>query len=129
MGEIPRPSNIKDSTPQTDSAVKSGQMISYDENEGAIVIDGKRVKLSKTESQIFTALYSQPGNCLSRDQITLIVYETIHISKRVVDVHLSSIGKKIRKVSPNLYPFKTVRGFGYKYVGAEEDSSPNSDIS
>lgn len=127
MGEIPRQPDMEDSPPQADGAVKNDQRIRYDENEGLILVDGKTVQLSKPESRIFAALYNEPGKLLSRDKITLQAYGTTYMSRKLVDVHLSNIRKKIRNANPGLKPLKSVRGFGYKYVGAEEISPPSSD--
>lgn len=126
MGEILRQQGMKDSLPQTDGAVKNDQRIRYDENEGRILVDGKTVQLSKTEARIFSALYSEQGIPLSRNQIVEVAYGTLYMSKRLVDVHLSNIRKKIRNSNPDLKLLKSVHSFGYKYVGSEEILPPNS---
>ncbi|MCS7258882.1 MAG: response regulator [candidate division WOR-3 bacterium] len=78
-----------------------------------VFVDGKRIKLTKTEFEILKILITRPGWVFSRKQFIDEVwdYDKI-ISTRTVDVHIWNLRKKLGKYGKWI---KSVSGIGYKF--------------
>ncbi len=77
-----------------------------------VTAGGKPVDLTRTEFGILRYLASRPGFVRTRDQITAAVHgDTIVLSSRTVDVHVTAIRRKLGELGRLL---STVRGVGYR---------------
>lgn len=78
-----------------------------------LVLDGKRVSLSKLEFGVLEFLYRRPGEAVSRGSLLAHVWEqSYHGGGNVVDVVIRSVRKKMGERSSFI---ETVHGIGYRF--------------
>lgn len=78
-----------------------------------IVIDDHPIELTRTEYEIFTMLYGQPGKVFSRDEILNTIWsDQPYLSGRTVDVNITRIRKKMGSWGKCLV---TRSGYGYYF--------------
>jgi len=78
-----------------------------------LIIDEKRIVLTKTEFELLTLLAKNPDKILSRDDIIEIIWhETPFITERTVDVHITRLRKKMGKYASIIV---NRSGYGYKF--------------
>jgi len=74
----------------------------------------KEISLPKKEFELAALLISRPGNVFGRENILNQVWgEDVVVGDRTIDVHMRKIREKLGKKH-----FKTIKGVGYKYIGA-----------
>lgn len=79
--------------------------------------DGEPVELSALEFDLLAALASTPGRVFTRGQLLERVWGWDYFgSDRVVDVHISSLRRKLEDQAGSPRFIATVRGVGYKFV-------------
>ena len=89
------------------------QNIIIDLEAKELLIDEKRVVLTKTEFELLTFLAKNPDKILSReDIIETIWHETPFITERTVDVHITRLRKKMGKYASVII---NRSGYGYKF--------------
>jgi two-component system phosphate regulon response regulator PhoB len=92
-----------------------GHRLSIDEAAHLILHDGIPVQLTPAEWSILTHLAAHAGIVISRDKILGACLDYAHDgSERTVNTHLKNIRAKLGGVEW----IETVRGFGYKFMGA-----------
>ena len=80
-----------------------------------LMIDDKKVILTKTEFEIFVLLAENPNRMFSREHIISRVWkETPHITERTVDVHIARLRKKIGEYAAMI---TNRHGYGYRFNG------------
>jgi DNA-binding response OmpR family regulator len=78
-----------------------------------LLVDNKRIVLTKTELELLTLLAKNPDKILSREDIIEIVWhETPYITERTVDVHITRLRKKMGKYGSVIV---NRSGYGYKF--------------
>lgn len=84
-------------------------------------LNGQPVKLTLTEFRILAALLQAGGRVLSRNALmTRAMGPGVTVTERTIDVHVTSIRKKL---SDSSHVLKTVRGVGYRCsLALDEDS-------
>jgi two-component system alkaline phosphatase synthesis response regulator PhoP len=93
--------------------------LAIDRNAYEVLVNGKRVHLSKTEFEILSLLAWKPNQVFTRSLILDHVREDGYpITERVVDYHITGLRKKLNEAKKYI---QTVRGVGYKF-GTEGDS-------
>lgn len=81
--------------------------------------DGEPVELSALEFDLLAALARAPGRALTRRQLLERVWGwDFYGDERVVDVHIRSIRKALGDSADTPELIGTVRGVGYKFLGA-----------
>lgn len=87
--------------------------------KGMATVNGESLPLTHFEFKLLHTFMQHPGQVLSREQILTFVYEHHEkdVSDRTIDVHIKNLREKIRAKTPKDY-IRTVRGMGYKFVGA-----------
>ena len=82
--------------------------------------DGREVRLTPIEFKLLQALMEFPGRVFTRDQLLAHVYafDEAAVVDRTVDVHIGKLREKIRDDPNRPRYIQTVRGVGYKLVGA-----------
>ena len=71
------------------------------------------IELTRKEYQIINCLFSAKGKIVTINKISeMIVGDFDMLSKSTIEVHISAIKKKVRKVGGEL-PIRNKRGFGY----------------
>jgi two-component system, OmpR family, phosphate regulon response regulator PhoB len=85
--------------------------LSIDAEQHVVRVNGSTVSLTVTEFRLLIALTTARGRVLSRAQlIDLAMRETLVASERIIDVHVTSLR---RKLGPARHLVRTVRGVGY----------------
>lgn len=86
--------------------------IAVDFNEHRATVVGKEIQLTITEFRVLCALISNSGKVLSRPSlISNAIGPGVAVTERTIDVHITSLRKKI---SPYSSMIATVRGVGYR---------------
>ena len=89
--------------------------------------DGERVELTSVEFSFLEMLLRAAGHVVTREQLAEgVLGRTLTAYDRSVDVHLSSLRKKLGHKFGEIERIKTVRGAGYIYVNP---SQPDKDVS
>ncbi len=84
-----------------------------------VVCDGLSVEMTTLEFDLLVALAGSPGRVFSREQLMEKVWGWDYFGvDRVVDVHVVSIRKALGDDPAQPRFIGTVRGVGYKFVGA-----------
>lgn len=82
--------------------------------------DGTGTKLTEKELQILSALARQPGVPVDRDTLSrLLSGQDWSPTNRCLDVHLSHLRKKLKRVSDELDLITCYRGVGYALKSAD----------
>lgn len=82
------------------------------EESGAVLRSGRAVELTETELQILRYLAGQRGHVVSKDKIINAVWGYAGFDPNLVEVHVSSLRRKLERYGPRL--IHTVRGRGYR---------------
>lgn len=103
---------------QEEARVFGGLSINFTTYE--VTRDGSRVELTPTEFQILKVLAQNPGRVFTRDELVdRVIGQDFYGDVRTVDVHIRHLRSKI-EANPSEPEFiETVRGVGYKFVGAK----------
>jgi DNA-binding response OmpR family regulator len=75
------------------------------------LVDGDEVELTRREFDLLTTLLENPSRALSRLQLLETAWETPYLSEKTVDVHVSSLRRKIGDSASIV----AIRGVGYRY--------------
>jgi DNA-binding response OmpR family regulator len=97
--------------PERDGALKIGGL-TLDRETHEASLHGEPLPLTVTEFRLLSSLLEADGKVLSR--ASLIKYAMgsgVTITERTIDVHVTSIRKKLGSLAPII---KTVRGVGYR---------------
>jgi DNA-binding response OmpR family regulator len=127
---ISKPFSIKEVTARVKAVIKRINQAVKDENvpdelvfnnltidikAKELVIEGKRITLTKTEFEILVLLAKNPERIFSRENILDYVWKDApYITERTVDVHITRIRKKMGDYA-NMVINRP--GYGYKFNG------------
>jgi DNA-binding response OmpR family regulator len=78
----------------------------------SVIHDGATVNLTSREFTIVERLLKTPGEIVAREEL-VIDFDDAEVTIRTIDVHVSSLRKKLEKVKLTI---ETVRGKGYKIM-------------
>ncbi|NES66004.1 MAG: winged helix-turn-helix domain-containing protein, partial [Okeania sp. SIO2D1] len=78
-----------------------------------VKINGELIALTALEFDILHCLAGKPGRAWKRWDLIQEVWDE-YADRRVVDVHIGQIRKKLDNNNDNSPKIKTVRGIGYK---------------
>ena len=93
--------------------------IVLDSGRHEVTVRGKPVQLTPTEYRLLELLMTRPGKVLSRHQLLSGVWGDYYGSGKTLDVHVRHLREKIEEEPAKPACLLTVRGAGYKLVGAE----------
>ena len=112
---LKRARNRNDSAPrQNEPAGSDGRAFSLDESGLTVLYRGCELSLTPHEQGILKTLLHHPGRIYSRAQLLDLVWtDREEIFERVVDTHIKSIRRKLRKIDAEAAPIRTHRGCGY----------------
>jgi DNA-binding response OmpR family regulator len=100
-------------------SLKAGPL-AIDTSKHEVTIDGDPIKLTLTEFKLLCALVGARGRVLTRDQLMdKAMGADVFVTDRAIDVHVTSIRKKLGKAS---WLVHTVRGVGYRLRESAEES-------
>ncbi len=85
-----------------------------DMNLKECTVDGKQVKLTKTEYELLAFLMAHRGKIYSRDEIVHRVWGNVIVLERTIDVNITRLRSKIGPYGAYIV---TRLGFGYGFSG------------
>jgi len=86
-----------------------------------VMREGRRIDLTPTEFQILKVLSQNPGRVFTRDELVdRVMGSDFFGDVRTVDVHIRHLRSKIEENPSDPRLIETVRGAGYKFVGARK---------
>jgi two-component system response regulator RegX3 len=87
----------------------------------AASVDGKELDLTRKEFELLELLTREAGSVLTRERLIDEVWDTNWFgSTKTLDVHVSSLRRKLGDDSANPRFIHTVRGVGFRFASAEE---------
>ena len=96
--------------------IACGDML-IDSDKHEVTIEGKELKLTRTEYAILKMLVSGRGRVISKSELLdLIKTETPDCTESSVKVHISNLRKKIKEITDTEY-IEAVWGIGFKLKG------------
>ncbi len=88
----------------------------------AVKLDGKSVELTPVEFDLLARLAQSAGRILSRDQLLeAVTGRDYSVFDRSIDVHISSLRRKLGDDPRQPRYIKTVRGAGYMFIDDGEE--------
>ncbi len=100
--------------PESDEDVLKHGGIELFPDKYAVKVDGKNIKITKTEFHLLYLFLKHPGKVFTRDNIINSVKgEDIYVIDRTIDVHIMNLRKKLGKYKEVISTFSGV-GYGLK---------------
>jgi DNA-binding response OmpR family regulator len=97
---------------QQDSVLKLGE-IGLDSKSKRLVIDDRKVELTRKEFEIIQLLAKNPGRIFSREEILSRIWsDDVIVTDRTVDVNMTRLRKKLEKYSTYV---RNKAGYGYYF--------------
>ncbi|HTS90316.1 MAG TPA: response regulator transcription factor [Gemmatimonadales bacterium] len=94
--------------------------VTIDRSSHRVSVDGKEIELTATEYKLLLTLVERRGRVQTRPQLLETVWEAQpDIQTRTVDMHVQRLRSKLGEAGELI---ETVRGFGYRFRGAERGS-------
>ncbi|CAM3253826.1 response regulator transcription factor [Lactiplantibacillus plajomi] len=94
--------------------------LQIDQNKYRVTRNGENISLTPKEFELLVYFVEREGRVLSRDAILNHVWGYDYASEtRIVDIHISHLREKIELDPKKPRLIRTVRGFGYEFVGDE----------
>jgi two-component system phosphate regulon response regulator PhoB len=91
--------------------------VSIDRSSHRVSVEGKEIELTATEYKLLLTLVERRGRVQTRPQLLETVWEAQpDIQTRTVDMHVQRLRTKLGEAGDLI---ETVRGFGYRFRGAE----------
>ncbi|RRK11796.1 DNA-binding response regulator [Lactiplantibacillus garii] len=107
-------------TAPVNRAIMTVGNLQIDQNKYRVTRNGKSISLTPKEFELLVYFVEREGRVLSRDAILNHVWGYDYASEtRIVDIHISHLREKIELDPKNPRLIRTVRGFGYEFVGDE----------
>jgi two-component system response regulator RegX3 len=84
-------------------------------------VNGEEIDLTRKEFELLELLISEPGSVITRERLIDEVWDTNWFgSTKTLDVHVSSLRRKLGDDSQNPRFIHTVRGVGFRFAAADE---------
>ncbi|WP_130844886.1 response regulator transcription factor [Lactiplantibacillus mudanjiangensis] len=91
-----------------------------DQDKFQVTRNGEKISLTPKEFELLVYFIEREGRVLSRDAILNHVWGYDYASEtRIVDIHISHLREKIELDPKKPRLIRTVRGFGYEFVGED----------
>jgi two-component system, OmpR family, response regulator RegX3 len=95
--------------------------VRLDANRRAARVNDEELDLTRKEFELLHLLMSESGNVISRERLIDEVWDTNWFgSTKTLDVHVSSLRRKLGDDSQNPRFIHTVRGVGFRFASADE---------
>ena len=83
----------------------------------AASVDGRPLRLTRSEFRLVMLLASEPGRVFTREELTEHLWEAGAAGdRRAIDVHMSNLRRKLEDDAQNPRRLQTVRGVGYRLL-------------
>lgn len=100
--------------------ILSYRMITIDQGNRTVQIDGQVIHLGKKEYVILCFLVQRGGEVVTREEILDALSDDSEMFDRTIDSHLSHLRKKIREIAGNRVRIQPIYGVGYRLEAGEE---------
>jgi two-component system phosphate regulon response regulator PhoB len=91
----------------------TSQGITVDHRRHVASVDGRKLKLTRSEFRLLSTLIRQPGRAFDRSElIDAALGEDTMVLERTIDVHIRALRKKLEDHAELI---ETVRGVGYRF--------------
>jgi two-component system response regulator CpxR len=120
---IQRRGDVQQSTKEDDSPARRFSVgdIELDRSTRTVRKKGRTVELTAVEFDLLEMLIKAAGEVVSRrDLVNKVLGRNLDPFDRSIDVHVSSLRKKLGHKVKGLERIKTVRGIGYLYADSKE---------
>jgi two-component system, OmpR family, response regulator RegX3 len=108
----------KQSAPQ--EALEAGEL-TLDPNKRSAMLGGKELDLTRREFELLQLLLSEAGTVITRERLIDEVWDTNWFgSTKTLDVHVSSLRRKLGDDSADPRYIHTVRGVGFRFAAPDE---------
>jgi len=95
--------------------------LKVDRDRRAATMNGQEIDLTRKEFELLALLVSEAGAVISRERLIDEVWDTNWFgSTKTLDVHVSSLRRKLGDDSQNPRFIHTVRGVGFRFSAADE---------
>ena len=95
--------------------------VRVDRDRRAASVSGKEIDLTRKEFELLELLLREAGTVISRERLIDEVWDTNWFgSTKTLDVHVSSLRRKLGDDSQNPRFIHTVRGVGFRFAAADE---------
>ena len=95
--------------------------VRLDPGRRAAAVDGKELELSRKEFELLRTLMESAGTVLTRERLIEEVWDMNWFgSTKTLDVHVSSLRKKLGDDPREPRHIHTVRGVGFRFTGPDE---------
>lgn len=82
----------------------------------SVTLDGRRLDLTRRETELLYTLASAPGRVFTRDNLLTLVWGVKHAGNyRAVDSHIKRLRQKLDAYPHDFFSIATVWGTGYKF--------------
>ena len=82
----------------------------------SVTLDGRRLDLTRRETELLYTLASAPGRVFTRDNLLTLVWGVEHAGNyRAVDSHIKRLRQKLDAYPHDFFSIATVWGTGYKF--------------
>ena len=110
-------------TRDSDMPLLNTGSMQIDPDKQSVMCNSKEIRLGKKEFSLLNYLMLNKGRVITKDQLINHVWDSDQIiSENTVEVHIASLRKKIRNISPKTY-IDTKKGFGYIFEDKGVDDS------
>jgi two-component system, OmpR family, response regulator BaeR len=94
----------------------SGPIVTMDGETWTAAVNGMSLDLTRREFQILQVMFNRPGRVYSRAQLLdLALPDDTAVIDRTIDSHVKNIRAKVKAVSPDWDPIRSVYGVGYAF--------------
>lgn len=101
--------------------------VSVDPGARSVICGGKPIEVTSVEYSLLEVLLRMAGKVISREDLsTQALGRTLNYQDRSIDVHVSSLRKKLGALSDGGERIKSVRGVGYLYTSPAAERSPDA---
>jgi DNA-binding response OmpR family regulator len=95
--------------------------VRLDESRRTASLDGEELELSRKEFELLSTLMRSAGHVLTREHLIEEVWDMNWFgSTKTLDVHISSLRKKLGDDPRSPRQIHTVRGVGFRFTGPDE---------
>jgi two-component system response regulator RegX3 len=106
--------------PRPDGPLEIGAL-RLDPNRRSVTLDGEGIELTRREFELLELLMREAGSVVSRERLLDEVWDVNWFgSTKTLDVHVSSVRRKLGEDSAAPRFIHTVRGVGFRFASAEE---------
>ena len=91
--------------------------VEMDTGARSVRVEGREVDLTSVEFELLALLLRSAGKTVSREEISQsVLNRRLHPRERSVDVHISSLRRKLGHFQEGCERIRTIRGIGYLYT-------------